>query len=86
MSKQKTVHAPTLTTIRMVEDTLKTDSLFTIPELKRALPKQVNHTTLMMVIDYLEESGKIYMSRKGITWIYNMNPNLAKMIERGTEH
>ena len=41
--------SPTLNTILMVEDTIKNypNSVVTVAELKRALPKQVNHNTLM---------------------------------------
>ena len=52
--------SPTLNTVLMVEDTLrKAGEVLTIGKLKRVLPKQVMHQTLMAVIDYLEYSGKI---------------------------
>jgi len=80
-------HAPTLNTVIMVEQTLKNmdESVITIAELKRKLPKQVNHNTLMNILEYLEESNKILVSLKGITWMHNSNPNLKKAIERGLE-
>lgn len=80
-------HSPTLNTVLMVEETLKNmnQSTITIPELKRKLPKQVNHNTLMIILEYLEKSNKIYVSLKGITWIHNTNPNLKKAIEKGLE-
>ncbi len=45
----------------MVEDTLKNspDSVITVAELKKMLPKQVNHNTLMVILEYLEQSNKI---------------------------
>jgi len=78
-------HAPTLNTIRMVEDALKNmeDSIITIAELKRKLPKQVNHNTLKAILEYLEESNKIYVSIKGITWIHNPSLKLRKAISEG---
>ena len=80
-------HSPTLNTVLMVEDVLKNmnESVITIAELKRKLPKQVNHTTLMIILDYLEKSNKIAVTLKGITWVHNTNVNLKKAIARGLE-
>ncbi|MBW3002743.1 hypothetical protein KY338_06305 [Candidatus Woesearchaeota archaeon] len=82
---QKLKHAPTLNTIRMVEETLKNmdESVITIAELKRRLPKQVNHNTLKTILEYLDESNKILIGIKGITWIQNDNPRLRKAIANG---
>ena len=80
-------HSPTLNTVLMVEDTLKNmdESVVTIAELKKKLPKQVNHNTLKRILEYLEESNKIAVTMKGITWIHNPNPNLRKAIDSGLE-
>ncbi|MDP4012982.1 MAG: hypothetical protein Q8R00_05265 [Candidatus Nanoarchaeia archaeon] len=80
-------HSPTLNTVLMVEAVLKNmnESVITIAELKRKLPKQVNHTTLMIILDYLEKSNKIAVTLKGITWIHNPNINMKKAISRGLE-
>jgi hypothetical protein len=71
----------------MVERTLKKadKSVITIAELKRRLPKQINHNTLMVILDYLEKSNKIVVTLKGITWIHNTNNNLKLAISRGLE-
>jgi len=81
------VHWPTLNTVMMVEDTLKNmnESVISIAKLKRKLPRQVNHITLMVILEYLERSNKIAVSLRGITWIYNENPNLKKAILQGME-
>lgn len=81
------VHSPTLNTVLMVEEALKNmeGSVITIAELKRKLPKQVNHNTLMIILDYLERSNKIAVTLKGITWIHNANPNLRTAIRDGLE-
>lgn len=83
----KLEHSPTLNTVLMVEDTLKNmdESIITIAELKRKLPKQVNHNTLKIILEYLEESNKIAVTIKGISWIHNSNPNLKKAISQGLE-
>lgn len=85
--EQKLEHSPTLNTVLMVEETLKNmdESVITIAELKRRLPRQVNHNTLKIILEYLEESNKIAVSMKGITWIHNSNPNLRKAIVKGLE-
>jgi len=87
MIKQKPVHWPTLNTVIMVEETLKNmdESIISIAELKRKLPRQVNHITLMVILEYLERSNKIAVTLKGITWIYNENPNVKRAIIHGME-
>jgi len=71
----------------MVEDTLKkaNDSVVSVAELKRRLPRQVNHITLMLILRYLERSNKIAVTLNGITWIENNNPHLKKAILTGME-
>lgn len=85
LEKQKP--APTLNTVLMVENVLKNmeESVITIAELKRRLPKQVNHKTLRIILEYLEESNKIAVTMKGITWIHNPDPKLRKAISQGLE-
>ena len=79
-------HAPTLNTILMVEDTLKNgESIVSMADIKRKLPKQVNHNTLRTILEYLEDSNKIVVSMKGITWVHNENKNLKKAIAKGRE-
>jgi hypothetical protein len=80
-------HSPTLNTVLMIEEVLKNtdESVITIAELKRRLPRQVNHTTLMIILDYLEKSNKIAATLKGITWIHNTNEKMKKAIARGLE-
>lgn len=85
--QKKPAHWPTLNTVMMVEDILKkmNKSIISIAELKRKLPRQVNHLTLMVILEYLEKSNKIAATLKGITWIYNENPNLKRAISHGIE-
>jgi hypothetical protein len=87
MTMQKLEHAPTLNTVIMVENTLKNmnSSVITVAELKRQLPRQVNHNTLKTILEYLEESNKIAVTMKGITWIHNTNSILRKAIKEGME-
>ncbi|MBU2560863.1 MAG: hypothetical protein KKD17_01080 [Nanoarchaeota archaeon] len=87
LKKEKTenkFHSPTLSTILMVEAVLEDNEgvYLTIPELKKRLPKQVNHNTLMQILAYLEESNKISVSLKGITWAHKLSPKLKRSLER----
>ena len=87
IEKKKLEHSPTLNTVFMVEETLKNmdESVISVAELKRKLPKQINHNTLKLILEYLEESNKIAVTMKGITWIHNTNPNIRKAIKEGLE-
>ena len=85
--QKKPAHWPTLNTVMMIEDTLKNinESVISVAELKRRLPRQVNHNTLMIILDYLEKSNKIAVSLKGISWIHNTNINLRNAVNKGLE-
>ncbi|MFC1741041.1 hypothetical protein ACFL3V_00710 [Nanoarchaeota archaeon] len=86
MPKKKATkfHSPTLNTILMVEAVLEDNegAFLSIPELKAKLPKKVNHNTLMQVLAYLEESNKISVSLKGVTWSHKSTGRLARMEKR----
>ena len=72
--------SPTLNTVLMVEETLnKAGEVLTIGKLKRMLPKQVMHQTLMAVIDYLEYSGKIVVNDDKVLWAFKPQSKLKKM-------
>ena len=85
--EQKLERSPSLNTVLMVENLLKTmsESVISMAEIKKRLPKKVNHNTLKVILEYLEESNKIAVTMKGITWIHNTSPNLKKAIARGLE-
>ena len=72
--------SPTLNTVIMGEETLsKAGELLTIGKLKRMLPKQVMHQTLMAVIDYLEYSGKIVIHDDKLLWTFKPQSKLRKI-------
>lgn len=87
LQEEKPVHWPTLNTVIMVEETIKNseDSVITVAELKRKLPRQVNHNTLIIILEYLEKSGKIAVGLKGITRVYTDTKRLRELIRKGTE-
>lgn len=78
------MHAPTLSTILMVERTLQdAGELLAVAELKRRLPKKVMHGTLLAVLDYLQHSGKIIIGTKGVLWVYTPNEELERLKRSG---
>lgn len=86
MQKLEVIHYPNLKTVLMVEQTLKkANHLMTREELKASLPTKIMHQTLNVILQYLEDSGKIIDGRKGILWIYNPSPKLDKAIKEGVE-
>jgi len=86
MQKTEIIHYPNLKTVLMVEDVLKkSNNLMTREQLKKKLPTKIMHQTLNVILNYLEDSGKILDGRKGILWIYNPSPKLDKAINEGVE-
>ncbi|MBI4146955.1 hypothetical protein HY489_06500 [Candidatus Woesearchaeota archaeon] len=86
LEKPESEHSPTLNTVLMVEETLKkTGELVTLAELKRRLPRQVMHATLLTILDYLQLSGKIVIGTKGILWVFTERPELDRLIKEGLE-
>ena len=77
--------SPTLNTVLMVEDTLKkSEEVMSIGKLKRKLPKQVMHQTLIQIINYLQLSGKILIGTKGVLWVYTERKELEELIKSGS--
>ncbi len=80
------MHSPRLATVLMVEDVLKqAKEMIKVAELKRRLPKKVMHSTLLQILDYLQESGKILIATKGVVWIYRPPTELEKLKMGGLE-
>ncbi len=78
---------PNLLTVLMVETLLKknADIPMKISEIKRKLPRQIMHQTLLIILEYLWRSGKIIYGPRGVQWIYVEPEHLQKMIENGLE-
>ncbi len=71
--------SPTLNTVLMVEETLmKADGVMTVAELKRKLPKQVMHQTLIGILEYLAYSGKITFHDDKVLWTYHPESKLRQ--------
>jgi hypothetical protein len=70
--------SPTLETVLMVEkEILDTSGEFNRTNLWKRLPKKVMWQTYLVVLDYLEGTGRIAFDRKG-SIAYIWNPKLAR--------
>ncbi len=73
-SVQQVLHYPRLDTVMMVEEALKKAGEYpTKAELLKHLPKQMMYQTFLLILDYLENSNKVYIDRKDgrVVWIWN---------------
>ena len=83
---ESVLHAPRLGTVLMVEETLRAARVaISVAELKRRLPRKVMHQTLLVILDYLQDSGKILISTKGVVWTFATREELDALLARGTE-
>jgi len=79
-------HQPTLGTVLMVEDVLReAGEPLKIAEIKRRLPRQVMHNTLLRILNYLQISGKILVGTKGVLWVFTERKELNALIKKGLE-
>lgn len=78
---------PNLNTILMVEDYLKKhqDIPIKVSTLKKNLKKQIMHQTLVVILEYLFNSGKIIYGPKGVQWIFTSPEHLRKMKNNSIE-
>ena len=69
---QQILHYPRLDTILKVEKILKTaKEPVSKNEIDRRLDTQIMRPTLNIILEYLEQSGKIAILKEGIIWIYS---------------
>ena len=68
----------------MVENTLReAKEVLSIAELKRRLPRKVNHNTLKVILIYLQNSGKIEFAPYGVVWIFLPKEDRAAILSKG---
>ena len=67
------LHSPTLESVLMVEKTIsKYSQECGKYQLWKKLPRKMMYQTFLVILDYLEKSGKIIIDREGcIIWTYN---------------
>ncbi len=71
---QETIlHSPTLESVFMVEETIqKYSQEYGKYQLWKKLPRKMMYQTFQVILDYLEQSGKIIIDKDGcIIWTYN---------------
>ena len=79
------LHYPRLDTILNVENLLrKSEEPLSKNEIDRRLEKKIMRATLNVILDYLEQSGKIAQLKEGILWIYtdDASPKLKEKLEK----
>ncbi len=65
------LHYPRLDTVLNVEDVIKkAKDALSKNEIDRRLKTQIMRPTLNLILEYLEDSGKIVVLKEGIIWIY----------------
>ena len=76
------IHYPTLKTVLAVEDAIRdSKDYLTKTEIRRRLEKKIMMQTLNIILAYLENSGKILITKKGVIWIRNENPRFLKLLK-----
>ena len=76
------LHSPTLESVLMVEETIQKYSQECGKyQLWKKLPKKMMYQTFQVILDYLEQSGKIIIDRDGcIMWTFNPK-RIRKLIQ-----
>lgn len=83
MFKQKLIHYPNLKTILQVERFLQTrNKAVSKNEILRRLPKKVMRPTLNVILEYLEFSGKVFISKKGVEWVFEDNKKFERALRK----
>lgn len=80
------LHYPRLDTILNVERIIKkAKDPLSKNEIDRRLAKKIMRPTLNIIIQYLEQSGKIALLKEGIIWIYkdDISPKLRAKLNKG---
>jgi len=77
MKRQQLLHYPRLDTVLMVEEAIKKAKEYPSKrQLWLSLPKKIMYQTFNLILEYLEESGKIVIKNGRIIWVWN--PELVK--------
>lgn len=77
MQRLYLLHYPRLDTVLMVEEAIKKAKKYPSKrQLWLSLPKKIMYQTFNLILEYLEESGKIVIKGGKIIWIWN--PDLVE--------
>jgi len=83
MPKQlKIIHYPRLDTVMMIEDAIRGAKEYPMKaELLRRLPKKVMYQTFNLVLEYLQRSNKIIVTKDGrIVWVFADSEKLRRLL------
>jgi len=85
---QNILHYPRLDTVLMVEDAIKKAREYpTRMQLWRSLPKEVQYQTFQLILRYLQESNKIFITKEGrIMWVFAENSAAKKLLKEGVRY
>lgn len=80
--KLQIIHYPRLDTVMMIEDAIRSAKEYpTKAELLRHLPKKVMYQTFNLVLEYLQISNKIIVTKDGrIVWVFADNEKLKRLL------
>ncbi len=82
MQETTILHSPTLESVFMVEETIQKFSQECGKyQLWKKLPKKMMYQTFQVILDYLEQSGKIIIDKDGCI-IWTFNPERIKKLIR----
>lgn len=86
MVKTNILHSPTLDSVIMVERVIqKYSQEFGKYQLWRKLPKKMMYQTFQLILNYLQESGKIIIDKDGcVIWTYDPE-GIKKLLARGVK-
>ena len=86
MKKHNLLHSPTLNSVLSVEKTIyKYSQEYGKYQLWKKLPKKMMYQTFLVILDYLEKSGKIMIDKDGIViWTYDPE-GIKKILSTGVK-
>jgi hypothetical protein len=84
METESVLHYPRLDTVLMVEGAIRGHPEYpTRKQLWQSLPKKVMYQTFKLILEYLQESGKIVIKDGQIVWVWN--PSLVRKYSESPE-
>ncbi|HLC85160.1 MAG TPA: hypothetical protein VJH22_05195 [Candidatus Nanoarchaeia archaeon] len=86
MSELVVLHSPTLETVLMVEGTIQKHSQeYGKYQLWKKLPRKVMYQTYLVILSYLQESGKIMIDKDGcILWTHD-SEGIKRLLQKGVK-
>ncbi len=80
------LHSPTLESVMMVEKTIrKYSQQYGRYQLWKRLPKKMMYQTFQLILEYLEESGKIMVDKDGcVIWVWDPE-GIRKILSKGVK-